>query len=175
MDAGAETPKRIWIVGPCGSGKSTLAQSLGKRLDLPVHHLDDIHWNPGWIESDPESERRRVDEMTLRDAWIIDGNYGIHRRRHAARVQLFIWLDLPLSRSFPRLIGRTVRRAVSRELVCNGNRERPLETLFGADSILWWGLKTHNRRRVELERDLRDRPCLRFRSPRAVAAWVQTL
>lgn len=38
------------MLGPCGAGKSILATQLGKRLDLPVIHLDSEYWRPGWIE-----------------------------------------------------------------------------------------------------------------------------
>jgi adenylate kinase family enzyme len=39
--------RRIMIVGQPGSGKSWLAGQIGKRLGLPVHHMDHIHWQPG--------------------------------------------------------------------------------------------------------------------------------
>ena len=35
---------RIRIVGNSGSGKSTIARNVGALLNLPVIHLDEIHW-----------------------------------------------------------------------------------------------------------------------------------
>ncbi len=35
---------RIRIVGNTGSGKSTVAKKVGVLLNLPVIHLDEIHW-----------------------------------------------------------------------------------------------------------------------------------
>lgn len=62
--------QRIVILGNAGSGKSTLARALGKRLDLPVVHLDTLFWEPGWVEPDAEQFRLRVSEAIATDAWI---------------------------------------------------------------------------------------------------------
>ena len=42
--------QRIVVMGPPGSGKSTLARRLGARHGLPVFHLDQAYWRPGWVE-----------------------------------------------------------------------------------------------------------------------------
>ena len=34
-----------------GTGKSTFSQILGKKLNLPVIHLDAYYWQGGWQES----------------------------------------------------------------------------------------------------------------------------
>jgi len=62
--------QRVVVMGPPGSGKSTLARSLGARFGLPVFHLDQIYWCPGWIEAPAtvfgaEVERRLGDRRQL--------------------------------------------------------------------------------------------------------------
>ncbi|MFI5893582.1 hypothetical protein ACIA5D_26100 [Actinoplanes sp. NPDC051513] len=43
--------RRILVYGVTGSGKSTLARRLGDRLGLPYHAIDDLTWDPGWVQA----------------------------------------------------------------------------------------------------------------------------
>ena len=43
--------RRIVVYGVTGSGKSTLAARIGARLGLPYHSVDDLTWEPGWVEA----------------------------------------------------------------------------------------------------------------------------
>lgn len=68
---------RIAIIGYSGSGKSTLAAQLGQKLQVPVLHLDSVHWLPGWVERPREEEKQIVRAfLDEHDAWVIDGNYS---------------------------------------------------------------------------------------------------
>jgi len=83
------------IVGSGGSGKSTLAARLGEILDLPVHHLDRLHWHPGW-QATPKPEWRAVQEQLVAEPeWIIDGNYGGSMDIRLAACDTVVFLDLP--------------------------------------------------------------------------------
>ncbi len=68
---------RIAIIGYSGSGKSTLAGLCGKKLHVPVLHLDTAHWLPGWQER-PKEERAAIVRRFLdeNESWVIDGNYS---------------------------------------------------------------------------------------------------
>ena len=68
---------RIAIIGYSGSGKSTLAGLYGKKLNIPVLHLDTAHWLPGWQER-PKEERAAIVRRFLdeNESWVIDGNYS---------------------------------------------------------------------------------------------------
>ena len=65
--------QRIVILGNAGSGKSTLARAMGKRLGVPVVHLDTLFWEPGWVEPDAEQFRQRVGEAIAGDSWVCEG------------------------------------------------------------------------------------------------------
>jgi len=101
--------QRIVILGNVGSSKSTLARALGKRLDLPVVHLDTLFWEPRWVEPDAEQFRLRVSEAIATDVWICEGNYS--RRTfdlRLPRADLIIWRDTPRLTCFTRVIMRSI-------------------------------------------------------------------
>ena len=87
--------QRVVVMGPPGSGKSTLARDLGARFGLPVFHLDQIYWRPGWIEAPATAFGAEVERIAGLPAWVIDGNYSdtIAPRFHAADTA--IYLDVP--------------------------------------------------------------------------------
>jgi adenylate kinase family enzyme len=67
---------KIIITGFSGAGKSTLAQNLGKHYNIPVLHMDSLHFEENWKERDKtEFEESVQDFMKNNDSWIIDGNY----------------------------------------------------------------------------------------------------
>ena len=67
--------KRVLILGCGGAGKSTLARTLGERTGLPVVHLDQGWWLPGWRNPPEEVFDRWLEEQLEKESWIMDGNY----------------------------------------------------------------------------------------------------
>lgn len=123
---------RISIVGISGSGKSTLANNLGKKLNLPVFHLDKYFWAVGWKKRYETKEEFTavVDGFAKQDKWIIDGNYRkINIDFRFDRADTIIFLDFPkwrcLWRAFIRVFNRRqpfdktegVRQKIDWELV----------------------------------------------------------
>lgn len=66
---------KIAVIGYSGAGKSTLARALGERYGIPVLHMDQVYWAPGWQERDRTEARHMVHEFMEQTEWVIDGNY----------------------------------------------------------------------------------------------------
>ena len=87
--------KRILIAGCPGSGKSTFAKSLSRRLELPLTHLDQLYWRPGWVHVDRAEFDSLLDSVLQKDAWILDGNYMRTLPRRMAACDTAVYLDFP--------------------------------------------------------------------------------
>lgn len=64
---------KIAIIGNAGSGKSTLAATLHKMLNIPLYHLDQYFWKPGWIEPDRTEFEKIHNALCDKPVWIIEG------------------------------------------------------------------------------------------------------
>jgi adenylate kinase family enzyme len=141
--------QRICVVGTTGSGKSTMAEAIAYRLHIPHIELDALHWEPGWKEADREFTRARVRDISLSEAWVVDGNYRFLRDLLWPRAQALVWLDYPLQLILWRLWRRTWKRVLTKEVLWGTNRERLLKQFFSKDSLFLWAFKTYGRHRRE--------------------------
>lgn len=90
------------------------------------------------------------------------------------RAQLVVCLDYPRLTSLRRLVVRSVRRALTREPVCNGNAES-VRLLFSRESIVAWHFRSFAHKRKAM-RALAAAPgtarVVLLRSPRHARAWL---
>lgn len=171
------TGTRINVVGTTGSGKTTAARLIAGKLGLRRIELDALFWKPNWGETPDEEFLPAVEEATRGDRWILDGNYSRTRSIVWPRADTIIWLDYSFPRVFLQLLGRTLRRSATRELLWNGCRERFYLQFSSKDSILLWCLKTYWRRRrnypnVFKQSEYKHLTILRFRTPRRFTQWL---
>lgn len=174
--------RRVVVVGSSGSGKTTLARKLSELLGVTHVELDGIRHGPNWAETPDPIFRERVAEATAGDRWVVDGNYSVARDILWPRATTVLYLDYSISVVMRRLIVRTLRRGVMREVLWNGNTENILENLnvFSDNSAIGWSLKNHWRRRRQFNAlfqhpDYAHVEILRFHDPRAVEEWLGAL
>jgi len=85
--------QRVAIIGCSGAGKTALAVELGRLLGLPVVHLDQAYWRPGWAMPGVDEWMAIHCRLLEGDRWIIDGNYQSTLEARVRRADTVIWLD----------------------------------------------------------------------------------
>lgn len=100
---------KIVIVGVSASGKSSFARKLSEKLQIPVTHMDEIMWNPGWEYIGDEKTVAAINEAVKKEDFIIEGYID-----KAARVNLFNAADKILYLDYPGWLSafRYVKRAL---------------------------------------------------------------
>jgi adenylate kinase family enzyme len=142
---GSAIVQRVSVVGNSGSGKSTVARELAGILGVPHLELDGVFHQPGWAPLPEDEFRRAVGAAAAQDCWVMDGNYSVVRPLVWARADTVVWLDLPRRTVMRQVVWRTLRRAVTRQELWNGNRESLRNFLSWApeESIISWAWHNH--------------------------------
>lgn len=150
---------RLHLIGSSGAGKTTLGRTLAAALGLPFIDLDDLYWEPGWQPVGHDELARRVAPTLALPGWVIVGNYRATTEAHVwPRATHLLVLDLPLPVLLGRTVRRTLRRGLTGERCCNGNRESLLR-FFHRDGVVRYLLRTW-RARHERQLRLGDDPAL---------------
>lgn len=97
---------KIAIVGNCGSGKSTLALTLHKLLNIPLYHLDQYFWKPGWQASDPTEFKETHNRLCDQEQWIIDGAAVRIFEYRIQQADIVIFIDVPTYIALYRVFKR---------------------------------------------------------------------
>ncbi len=176
--------ERIHVIGSSCSGKSTLAARLAEALGVEFVELDALNWLPNWVglnTTDPARLERRFRDATSGERWVVAGSYSdFSRRAFWPRLDTVIWLDLPMPLLLWRVLRRGWRRWRSQELLWGTNREQFWRHLavWQQDSLLYWVITRHRRRRRDRVADMADLRWahirfVRLRSRRETEAFVR--
>lgn len=98
--------RRVLIVGSPGAGKSTFAKRLAERTGLPLAHLDDLYWDPGWKPVGRDLWLSRLSDALAGDCWILDGNFSSTLLRRAYQADTVFFLRPPRWRCLWRAFWR---------------------------------------------------------------------
>lgn len=91
---------KIIVIGCPGSGKSTLSTKLGKKLNIPVHHLDD------WQHLPKDEFRKVQNELMEGEKWILDGNFTKSIDSRLGKADTALFLDFPKRTVYLRALKR---------------------------------------------------------------------
>lgn len=138
---------KIAIVGISGSGKTTLARKAAAKLAIPHVEIDAAFHLENW-----EPNPHFLDDLAARldtPHWVCDGNYRPAEQLVRGNADVIVCFDLPRRQVMRQVIGRTIRRAVTREELWNGNREPASNFLRWnpEDNIIRWTWVYHGHRR----------------------------
>ena len=148
------------VVGSSGSGKTTLARTLAERLGTTHIELDSIFHREGWDQTPDEVFIAEVRYRTTGESWVVDGNYTSHGVMDAVwpRCDTIVWLDPSKRTVMRRVVGRTLRRVVTREKLW-GVVTEPWTNLYSLDpykNIIVWSWTRFGHTRVKYERHIQD-------------------
>lgn len=105
--------RRCLVIGCAGAGKSTLAREISDCTGLPLIHLDQAYWGPGWQATPADRWEVVVLELARRERWVMDGNYGGTMQLRLKYCDTVVFLDMPRWLCLTRVLKRrwSARRA----------------------------------------------------------------
>lgn len=168
-------PRRITVAGVSGSGKTTLAARIAEASGLTHTEIDALYHGPQWT---PRTEFvDDVKALAATDDWVTEWQYSAVRELLARRAEVLVWLDYPFwTVTLPRVIRRTLRRRLRREVLWNGNVEPPLHTFFtDRTHIVRWSYSIRHKYRERVPAVAETHPDLiivRLRHPRDADRWL---
>lgn len=174
--------QRIVVIGVTGCGKSTLADCLAHKLNLVYIELDALYWKPGWVESEEQEFREKVEMVTRASGWVLAGNYSKVREIVWPRAEVVVWLDYPFLLVLGRLWKRTWRRWLKNEFLWGTNHEQlwPQFKLWSKESLFNWLFQSYGRHKRTYPQLFIDpayahlKVC-RFYSPIDTENWLNSL
>lgn len=124
---------RIFIIGCSNSGKSTLADSLSKKLNIAVYHVDQYAHieSSNWQRQSDDILVAKHNEIIKHESWIIDGNYSVCMKQRFENATSIIWLDPSVVSSVYRYILRSFKN----------DPERPGRLEGAKKEFNWWLVK----------------------------------
>lgn len=165
--------ERIMIIGCGGSGKSTLARQLGEKLNMPVVHLDQLWWLPGWVERDRASFDELLAAELQKPQWVMDGNFTRTLPVRLERCDAVIYLD------YSRLacVLGVIKRIITTYGTVRPDMGAGCPERFSFEFLKWvWDFNKHSRPKIyKTLADYPDVPVYIFKNRRQLKKFLNEL
>lgn len=165
---------RIAIIGFSGSGKSTLAKQLASFYQVPVVHLDSVHFKPNWEERSNDEFKQLMDTfLDENEAWVIEGNYSCIGTRRFEEADLVIYLKYHW---FTCLKG-VIQRYRKNKGFCRPDMAEGCEEKLDIE-FLWWVVhkgRTQKKKRSHLQKLALGKQGLVFKNRKALHRYLKSL
>ena len=161
---------RISIIGGPGTGKSTLAKNLGKKLNLPVYHLDQINFLENWKERDKQERDMIISQKANEQKWIIDGTYKKTIEERIKKADLIIFLDYSKFARLKGIFSRFLKNNRKERFEIPGCKEK-LEKDFIPFTIKWE--KTNKKYIYEILKKYKNKRVIIFKNRRKLNKWYE--
>jgi hypothetical protein len=151
-------------------------REIARRMNTVSVEIDSIQHKAHWTTATVEELRAGIEaRIGGRNSWVIDDTC----RRElgdfvSARLDVILWLDLPLLLKVGRLCRRSWRRVRTRELLWNRNFETWHDVFVGNDSVLVHATRAPVRHRRTFPAGPDAQKIFRLRPPSDVDRWLSS-
>lgn len=145
---------KVCVIGISGSGKTTFATRLAEETQISHHELDLMNWRSNWYDRsklDTEAFKQDVIAAVAGDNWVIAGGYRLVRPIIFSNAKTVVWIDLPFYLTLYQVFKRSLKRAVDKAPILNGNREN-FARWFSKGHPLYFVLFKFKKKRRDFER-----------------------
>jgi adenylate kinase family enzyme len=124
---------KILVIGSPGSGKTYFSDTLGRKYNIVVFHLDDLYLDANWERVSSKEEQELYSKMIENAEYIMDGSYVDTLPQRIADANTIVWLHRSM-------------------LVCILQyTKRYLHSLFGNTSVLPKHIRESNQKTLSEE------------------------